>query len=268
MEFDRNKSLVKQKLLNSLPEWWTEINAEDYYLVLTDDVDSLFSCKRLNTLFGVEIGGFYDFNSGLWLNEEKIDHGWKTPIFVDLSVGQNQLCFDNHRTFLNNPYRVNPNNFHNGRFNEKYNFGTLALVCALYGGIEQMSEELRTMILAVDGGFIGYYNKGGKYSHINLYWLEQLGLTKYLLPILEKHDMKYFQDFSVEHGLYDKITISEDGYLDSPTYEVPDCKFELVQPIKKVFTSAYDARQRVKNNEKIIVSAETYQDQYVLNIAV
>ena len=268
MEFDRKKSLVKQELLNSLPEWWTEINAEDYYLVLTDDVDSLFSSKRLNTLFGVEIGGFYDFNSGLWLNEERIDYGWKTPIFVDLSVGQNQLCFDNHRTFLNNPCRVNPNNFHNGRFYEKYNFGTLALVCALYGGIEQMSEELRTMILAVDGGFIGYYNKGGKYSHINVYWLEQLGLTEYLLPILKEHDMKYFQDFSVEHGLYDKITISEDGYLDSPTYEVPDCKFELVQPIKKVFTSAYDARQRVKNNEKIIVSAETYQDQYVLNIAV
>lgn len=131
-----------------------------------------------------------------------------------------------------------------------------------------MDEELRTMILAVDGGFIGYYNKCGKYAHINLYWLEQLGLTEYLLPILKEHDMKYFQEFSVNYGLYDKITISEDGYLDSPTYEVPDCKFELVQPIKKVFTSAYDARQRVKNNEKIIVSAETYQDQYVLNIAV
>ena len=66
MEFDRNKSLVKQELLlNSLPEWWTEINPEDYYLVLTDDVDSLFSTKRLNTLFGVDIGGFYDFHSGL-----------------------------------------------------------------------------------------------------------------------------------------------------------------------------------------------------------
>ena len=52
---------------------------------------------------------------------------------------------------------------------------------------------------------------------------------------------------------------------------VDDEKLELnalVREIKKVFTSAYDARQRVKKNEKIIVSAETYQDQYVLNIAV
>ena len=116
MEFDRKKSLVKTGVVEQSAGVVDEINPESYYLVLTDDVDSLFSCKRLNTLFGVEIGGFYDFNSGLWLNEEKIDHGWKTPIFVDLSVGQDQLCFDNHRTFLNNPNRVNPNNFHNGRF--------------------------------------------------------------------------------------------------------------------------------------------------------
>ena len=267
-KFDEKESHIKQDLLNKFPEWYKDLNKEDYYLVLTDDCDSLFSCKRLNTLFGLEIGGFYDFKSGLWLNEEKTDSGWKTPIFVDLSVGQDKLCFDNHRTFLKNPNRVNPNNIPKARFNEKYNFGTITLVSALYGGVDRMNEELRTMLLAVDGGFIGYYNKGGKYSHINLYWLEKLGLTEYLVPILEKHDMKYFQDFSVENGLYDKITITPDGYLDTPTYRVPDYQFELVQPIQKVFASKYEVTQRIKRNEKIIVSAETYENEYVLNIAV
>ena len=267
-KFDEKESHIKQDLLNKFPEWYKDLNKDDYYLVLTDDSDSLFSCKRLNTLFGLEIGGFYDFKSGLWLNEEKTDSGWKTPIFVDLSVGQNQLCFDNHRTFIKNPNRVNPNNIPKARFNEKYNFGTITLVSALYGGVDRMNEELRTMLLAVDGGFIGYYNKGGKYSHINLYWLEKLGLTEYLVPILEKHDMKYFQDFSVENGLYDKITITPDGYLDTPTYRVPDYQFELVQPIQKVFASKYEVTQRIKRNEKIIVSAETYENEYVLNIAV
>lgn len=267
-EFNENESHIKQDLLNRFPSWWKSINKDDYYLVLTDDCDSLFSCKRLNTLFGLEIGGFYDFNSGLWLNEEKVDHGWKTPIFIDLSVGQDQLCFDNHRTFLKNPNKVNPNVIHKAKFNEKYNFGTITLVSALYGGVDRMNEELKTMLLAVDGGFIGYYNKGGKYSNINLYWLEKLGLTEYLLPILEKHDMKYFQDFSVEHSLYDKITITPDGYLETPVYRVPDYKFELVQPIKKVFASSYEVTQRVKRNEKIIVSAETFSNEYVLNIAV
>ena len=267
-KFDEKESHIKQDLLNKFPDWYKSLNKEDYYLVLTDDCDSLFSCKRLNTLFGLEIGGFYDFRSGLWLNEEKTDSGWKIPIFVDLSVGQDKLCFDNHRTFLKNPNRVNPNNIPKARFNEKYNFGTITLVSALYGGVDRMNEELRTMLLAVDGGFIGYYNKGGKYSHINLFWLEKLGLTEYLVPILEKHDMKYFQDFSVEHGLYDKITITPDGYLDTPTYRVPEYQFELVQPIQKVFASKYEVTQRIKRNEKIIVSAETYENEYVLNIAV
>lgn len=267
-KFDEKESHIKQDLLNKFPEWYKDLNKDDYYLVLTDDCDSLFSCKRLNTLFGLEIGGFYDFKSGLWLNEEKTDSVWKTPIFVDLSVGQDKLCFDNHRTFLKNSNRVNPNNIPKARFNEKYNFGTITLVSALYGGVDRMNEELRTMLLAVDGGFIGYYNKGGKYSHINLYWLEKLGLTEYLVPILEKHDMKYFQDFSVEHGLYDKITITPDGYLDTPTYRVPEYQFELVQPIQKVFASKYEVTQRIKRNEKIIVSAETYENEYVLNIAV
>ena len=69
-KFDEKESHIKQDLLNKFPEWYKDLNKEDYYLVLTDDSDSLFSCKRLNTLFGLEIGGFYDFKSGLWLNEE------------------------------------------------------------------------------------------------------------------------------------------------------------------------------------------------------
>lgn len=262
------RSLIAQELMNTLPDWWKSINKEDYYLILTDDTDSLFSCGRLHTLFGIEIGGFYDFNSGLWVNAERIDYGLKIPIFVDLSVSQNHLCFDNHRTLLTNPNRVNPNVIHKTKFNEKYNFSTLTLIAALYGGVDQMSEEQKTMLLAVDGGFIGYYKYGGKYSRINLYWLEKLGLTEYLLPILENHDMKYFQDFSVENGLYDKITITPDGYLETPIYRVPDYQFELVQPIKKVFASSYEVTQRIKKNENIIVSAETYENEYVLNIAV
>lgn len=266
-QMDKNKecnSLVKQDLLNTFPEWWKDINAEDYYLVMTDDCDSLFSCQRLHTLFNIEVGGFYSFDSGLWLNEEIAD--WKTPIYVDLSIGQNQLCFDNHRTFLKNPNRVNPNNIPR-RYYEKYNFGTLALIAALYGGVSDMDEEQKTLLIAVDGGFIGYYRNNGRWKDVNLYWLDKLGLTKYLVPILEKHDMKYFQDFSVDYGLYDKILISKDGFLETPTYSVPQYQFDLVQPVEKVFTNIRDATKRFQNNENIWVSAETYQNKYVLNIA-
>ena len=53
-------------------------------------------------------------------NDIITDFGWKTPIYVDLSIGQNNLCFDNHRTFIPNSNRVNPNVIQREYFN-KYN---------------------------------------------------------------------------------------------------------------------------------------------------
>lgn len=265
--FNIKDSLIKEELLEKFPDWWKTINPDEHYLVCTDDCDSLFSCERLHSLFGLEIGGYYSFENGLYLNDLISDFGWKTPVYVDLSIGQNQLCFDNHRTFLNNPNRVNPNVIPM-EYKNKYNFGTITLIAALYGGVDKMNEKLRTMLIAVDGGFIGYYKDDGRWKDVNLYWLEKLGLTEYLVPILEKYDMKYFQDFSIEHGLYDKIIVNEDGYLETPTYQVPDCKFELIQPIEKVIASSYEVTERLKKKEKILVSAETYKNSYVLNIAV
>lgn len=266
-DFNIEQSLLSKDLLEKLPEWWKHINSEDYYLVMTDDCDSLFSCERLHTLFGLEIGGFYSFEKGLYENDIITDFGWKTPIYVDLSICQNNLCFDNHRTFIPNSNRVNPNVIPR-EYKNKYNFSTLTFIISLYGGIEKMNDLLRTMLLAVDGGYIGYYKNDGKWKDINIYWLDKLGLTEYLLPILESHNMEYFKDFGVEHSLHDKIFINDDGYLETPTYKVPDCKFELKQPVQKIFTSKYDAIQRHKNKEKILVSAETYKNDYILNIAV
>lgn len=266
-EFNIEQSLLNRDLLVRLPDWWKKINSEDYYLVCTDDCDSLFSCQRLHTLFGLEIGGFYSFEKGLYTNDDITDSGWKTPIFVDLSICQNQLCFDNHRTFVPNPNRVNPNVIQT-EYKNKYNFSTLTMLIGLYGGIERMNETLRTMLLAVDGGFIGYYKDGGRWKDVNLYWLKKLGLSEYLVPILEAHNMKYFQDFTVEHNLKDKIFINDDGYLETATYRVPDYKFTLEKPIQKIYVDKWDAMQRLKNKENILVSAETYKDEYVLNIAV
>lgn len=260
------RTLLQKSLLEKLPDWWLNINPDDYYLVMTDDCDSLFSCQRLHTLFGLEIGGFYSFESGLYTNDAITDFGWKTPIYIDLSIGQNNLCFDNHRTFIQNPNRVNPNVIFR-EYKDKYNFSTLTLIIALYGGIEKMDEKLRNLLLTVDSGYIGFFKDGGRWKDVNLYWLKKLGLSEYLVPILEKHDMKYFQDFSVDHCLHDKIFISEDGYLETPTYRVPEYKFSLERPIQKIFVTKNEAIDRHRKNENILVSAETYKNNYVLNIA-
>ena len=47
---------IKHELLNKLPDWCKgDISPDMYYLVCTDDMDSLFSCDRLHTVFGLEI---------------------------------------------------------------------------------------------------------------------------------------------------------------------------------------------------------------------
>lgn len=262
-------TLIKQELLNKLPDWCkSDLSPDNYYLVCTDDMDSFYSCTRLSTLFGLEIGGFYDFNSGLWLNEEKIEYGWKKPIFVDLSISHDQYCYDNHKTFISNPNVVNPNIIQR-EYHKKYNMGTIALICALYGGVDQMDDKLRTMLLTIDGGYSGYYNAGGKWRHINLYWMDMLGLTDYLLPILKKHDANYFRNFASDYHLNEKITIVN-GYLKTKyNCGLPDYKFELVQPVQKVFYSKNEAiKLHNRDKERILVSAETRRDSYVLNLIV
>ena len=141
--FDKRKSLISNDLLEKLPDWWLYLNPDEYYLVMTDDCDSLFSCQRLHTLFGLEIGGFYSFEKGLYTNKEITDDWWKTPVYVDLSIGCDYLCFDNHRTFLNNPNRINPNIIPR-EYKDKYNFSTLTMLIGLYGGIERMGRAEST----------------------------------------------------------------------------------------------------------------------------
>ena len=82
-DFNIEQSLLSKDLLEKLPEWWKYINSDDYYLVMTDDCDSLFSCERLHTVFGLEIGGFYSFEKGRYENDIITGIGWKTPIYVD-----------------------------------------------------------------------------------------------------------------------------------------------------------------------------------------
>lgn len=256
---------MSRELLDKLPEWCKDFDPKQYYLVLTDDADSLLSCQRLKTKFGLEIGGFYDFKQGLFVNDEITDEGWKTPIFVDLSVSEG-YAFDNHYSFINNPDKVNPNVYKRPYYNQKYCGSTLMLLCSLYGGVDRMNETLRTVLCAVDGFYIGYYNKGGKYKDVNLWWLDKLGLTEYLLPILEEHDNQYFIDFISDYQLREKIWIDDEGYLHCPAFGVPGVQFNKEFSIEQVFTDKLQAMRMHRQGKPIFVSASTFENSYVLNL--
>lgn len=256
---------MQGELLDKFPEWCKDFDPKDYYLVLTDDADSLLSAQRLRTLFGLEIGGFYDFKKGLYLNDEITEGGWKTPIYVDLSVSQG-YAFDNHYTFIENPDKVNPNLCKRPRYNQKYCGSTLMLLCSLYGGVDRMNETLRTVMLCVDGFYIGYYKDGGRWKDVNIWWLEKLGLKEYLLPILEAHDKQYFIDFIAKYQLQEKIFIDDEGYLHCPAFGVPGIKFDKEFAVNKVFTDKSQAMRMWQRGEPIFCSASTFENAYALNI--
>lgn len=229
--------------------------------MLSNDLDSYLSCRTLTELFGLEIGGFYEFDSGLWLNRERTEG--KEPIYVDVSIAQGK-CFDNHYTFINNPQAVNPN-IGVTRYNRKYNGSTLALVCALYDYPILESRIQLSTLLCIDGWYYGYYNQGGKYRDINLDWYTTLGMLDILLPILEKNDKKYFSDYIKKYELTKKIVI-ENKKLISAGLDLPDCEFELSVPVHLGKLSKEKAQEMYKNDpERIMSSAETYIDSYIIS---
>lgn len=68
-----------------------------------------------------------------------------------------------------------------------------------------MNDDLRIMLLAVDGGFIGYYKDGGRWKDVNIYWLEKLGLKEYLLPILESHNIHAMREYLMQRNIIRRL---------------------------------------------------------------
>lgn len=212
----------------------------------------------------MDIGGFYSFDNGLYLNLDKTDG--KEPIFVDLSISKGKT-FDNHYTFICNPEATNPNVIKRPYF-KKYNGGTLPLVSVLFDDISSYTEYQWKTILSVDSFYYGYYNKDGAFRDINMFWFDMLGITDYVVPILERNTADDFSRFIEKEELNEQIRMDNSGKLICEKgIELPAESFTLVQPIEKMFVSKWQAViMYEKQKEKIIVSNETYSDRYVLNL--
>lgn len=269
--------MISQKLLNTFPAWWADIptHPDAYYLVMSDDMDSYFSCRYLNKSFGVEIGGFYDFRKGLFLTDKAANSG-KTAVYVDLSITEG-FTFDNHRSIFTSNFAVNPNNvidpMDDKTYSQKYCGGTFLLIAALYndipnayGTIAEMSELQKAYLLAIDSFYIGYYNNGGKYRHINIDWLDRLGVKDALLPVLENHDIQYFSNLLLEEQLKEPIRIRNDGTLFSvPRFEMPKDVFRLVQPVIETKLSKSEILNlSVSDFKQIFAASETWNKSYIL----
>ena len=247
---------MNKQLLDKFPTWYKDIDKDKYYMVLSNDFDSYFSCKLLHNLFGITIGGYFDLNRGLYLNPERSKG--KEPIYIDLSITKGK-SFDNHYTFFKNPESINPNIICDTYY-KKFNGSTLALLCSFYNrNLSKYSQQSLTALLCIDGWYIGYYNKGGRYKDVNIYWYKMFDMDKYLLPVLQEHDNQYFIDFISHNNLDAKITIANNHLHCNVKCGLPQYEFELVQPVKKEFLYEYQIEE---HDDSILTAAECYKHQY------
>jgi len=265
--------MIQQELLNHFPGWYHDLtlHPEKYYLVLSNDLDSLCSCRFLTNKTGVQIGGFFDFHSGIYVSENLIETD-KSPVFVDASIIEDGvMCFDNHRTMGKNHMMINPNvitdRLDDKTYFQKYNGSTLMLVCALYGNAEEFSELQKEYMIAIDSFYKGYYKKSGYYRHINIKWLELLGLENSLIPILEKHDADYFQKLTETKQLTEEIVIDEDGFLYMNRYSssLPKERYILRSAVTREFCSKDEVATFNLSDESLFGASETLSGRYIIN---
>ncbi len=258
-------------LRNHFPGWYNDlvIHPENYYLVLSDDMDSFYSCRYLTKKTGIQIGGFYDFNKGLFLRNDMLKSN-KCPVYVDIACVQDGvMCFDNHRSIGKNHMSINPNiitdRVNNKTYFQKYNGSTLMTLVSLFGEGEELTDLEKDFLCVMDAFYVGYYKNNGDFKHINIKWLEYLGLKEMLLPVLQQHDNDYFINVMLEYQLNEKIAIDDEGYLFTYADILPHDKFTLVMPVHKSYISKEEAEQFSIVDNKVFVAAETYQGKYIIN---
>ena len=252
---------MKEELKCKFPTWYRDIDKDKNYLVLSNDFDSYYSCKILNQLFGLQIGGYFSLDDGLYLNPERTKG--KEPIYVDLSITKGK-CFDNHMTFIKNPECINPNIITTDYYH-KYNGSTLAFLIALYDrDLSKYSQKQLNAMIAIDGWDAGWYKYNGKFRGSLINWMKLFEVDKYLLPILQEHDNRqYFFDFTDKYHLDKHITMQDNHLYCNVKTHIPACEFELAYKTTRSFMSKLEVENIYSNNaDSIITTAETYRNQY------
>ena len=248
---------MREELLNKLPTWYKNINKNKYYLILSNDMDSFYSCQLLHKKFGVQIGGFFDINNGFYV-DRAIAKG-KEPIGVDLSLTHGK-CFDNHFTMLKNPQAINPNVIINDYY-KKYNGSTFAFLLALYNINLHKFNDLQTGVtIALDGWNAGYYKYNGKFRDVTINWTILFEIDDVILPFLAKHDKQYFADLNDKYHVNTQISV-QNGKLYRRGYVIKgDYSMILQYPVERLYLD--DVSMQYIAHDNILTSAATFKHRY------
>ena len=144
------------------------------------------------------------------------------------------------------------------------------MVSSLYADLSEYTRYQWMTLLSIDSFYLGYYNKGGAFRDVNIYWFDMLEITDYVVPILESLTADDFAEFIGQEGINEKIRLNNYGELVChERIELPSGPFELVQPIEKQFMPKWEAVVLYqKHRDKILVSNEIYNGKYVVNLKI
>lgn len=204
--------MMSEEIKIKFPSW---CNSNEYFdLCLTNDLDSLLSCRMLEKVKGWRINYFYDF-----YKLYRIEKRNSKCIGVDLGLLQGKT-WDNHITTYSakqiNPESANINNVNKvsaTNYHDKYCGSTLLQIMAYYNIPLPASEEGKVLLLAIDSSFLGHYSN--KFRQTQQDYLKMLGLADELLPIIERHKKQDFVDITYKFGLKKEIYINEENQLET-----------------------------------------------------
>lgn len=199
---------MQQEIKDKFPNWCQDTDT-DYNLVLSDDLDSLFSCIILNYIRRYEIKYFYNFNS--YYVADNAIKGEKC-IGVDADLINEKRCWGNHVTLTNNSANLNTiMNINQKNYIEKFCGSTLLTILSYYDctDLSNLSEEAKMILLCIDSTFLGYWFKEGYYCKKYLKLLE----LDELIEVLERHTKQEFEDLNYKYNLKSKIYLGEDKQL-------------------------------------------------------
>ena len=203
---------MQQWLKNKFPEWTKQQG--NYDLCMSDDLDSLLSCLYLKSLFNYQIKWLYTFKDLYYIPQnDKFE-----ILCVDIAIERHKT-WDNHVVKVDEHDKVNPesaninaiNGIHKGNYYSKYAGSTLLQILSFNDIPLPESEEGKLILLGIDSAYLGHYSKDFRAIHRR--YMEQLELYD-LIDLLDKYnDPSVFHDLNRKYKLKSKISVDENGYL-------------------------------------------------------
>jgi hypothetical protein len=205
---------MNSNIKGKFPKW---VNENKYYdLILSNDLDSLFSCEILKQVKEWNINYFNSNFNSLGITENANSNN---PIGVDLSLTSGK-CFDNHVVMMNSndDYNYQSANFNiidkinRENYFSKYCGSTLLMIWSLYDIPLPKDEEAKMILLCIDSTFKGFYSPWPLPREANKKYLVDYMNFPELHEILHKYKQDDFKKLFGKYNLNGKIYL-KGGYL-------------------------------------------------------